>query len=171
MCPPQITEEKPVLKKYPYFEWTFEQRLEEIYYDTKNLNGFVPSCRVCCLRAVSCCVFLPDAIILYYFFTIKTKLFSKNDVFGNEHLNSRVLELVHSWCQEVLSVARRGCAAGQCCLQGRLCWQERKCGQGAQGESWFTASLRQLLWKEHPLGSTQNWFHIRHLACLWQLAC
>lgn len=77
MCPPQITEEKPVLKKYPYFEWTFEQRLEEIYYDTKNLNGFVPSCRVCCLRAVSCCVFLPDAIILYYFFSKKLSFFQR----------------------------------------------------------------------------------------------
>lgn len=171
---PKLLKKSPLKKKKytcPYFEWTFKQRLEEIYYDSKNFSGFAPGCRVCCLRAVSYCIFLPAAIILCYFFTIKMKLFSKNDVFGNEHLNLHMLELIHSWCQEVLSVARRGCAAGQCCLRGRQCWQERKCGQGAQGESWFTASLWQLLWKEHPLGSAQKRFHIRHLACLWQLAC
>lgn len=61
--------------------------------------------------------------------------FPKAELFGKEHLNLHMLELIHQWCQEVLSAAGRGSAAARCCLQGRRCWQERKRGQGAQGEN------------------------------------
>lgn len=42
--------------------------------------------------------------------------FSKAEMFGNEHMNLHMLELIHPWCQEALSAAGRGSAAGRCCL-------------------------------------------------------